>query len=79
MIFRLLYPITDLIDEKFWKAFWECFHCECPGLTLCCSHVNMILLFTMLGHYHLWVGGAEHNDVSTKNLMYDKKMRTVAF
>jgi hypothetical protein len=26
----------------------------------------------MLGHYHLWVGGVEHNDISAKNLMYDK-------
>ena len=26
----------------------------------------------MLGHHHLWVGGVEHNDISVKNLMYDK-------
>jgi hypothetical protein len=34
------------------------------------SHVDT---FAMLGHYHLWVGGVEHNDVSVKNLMYDKR------
>jgi hypothetical protein len=26
----------------------------------------------VLGHYHLWVGGVEHSDISVKNLMYDK-------
>ena len=26
----------------------------------------------MLGHYHLWLGGVEHNDISVNNLMYDK-------
>lgn len=26
----------------------------------------------VLGHYCLWVGGVEHNDISAKNLMYDK-------
>jgi hypothetical protein len=26
----------------------------------------------VLGHHHLWVGGVEHNDISVKNLMYDK-------
>ena len=26
----------------------------------------------VLGHHHLWVGGIEHNDISVKNLMYDK-------
>ena len=26
----------------------------------------------MLGHYHLWDGGVEHNDISVKNLMYNK-------
>jgi hypothetical protein len=26
----------------------------------------------MIGHYHLWAGGIEHNDISVKNLMYDK-------
>jgi hypothetical protein len=26
----------------------------------------------VLGHYHLWLGGVEHNDISVKNLMYDK-------
>jgi hypothetical protein len=25
----------------------------------------------MLGHYHLWVGGVQHNDISVENLMYD--------
>ncbi|KAF8465154.1 hypothetical protein DFH94DRAFT_639862 [Russula ochroleuca] len=50
MLFRRLYPITDLVGEKFWKAFWECFRC----------------------HYHLWLGGVEHNDISVNNLMYDK-------
>ena len=26
----------------------------------------------MVGHYHLWLGGVEHNDISATNLMYDK-------
>jgi Fungal protein kinase len=26
----------------------------------------------VLGHYHLWHGGVEHNDISVSNLMYDK-------
>ena len=26
----------------------------------------------MLGHHRLWIGGVEHNDISVKNLMYDK-------
>jgi hypothetical protein len=26
----------------------------------------------VLGHYHLWVGGVQHNDISVENLMYDK-------
>jgi hypothetical protein len=26
----------------------------------------------VLGHYHLWHGGVEHNDISASNLMYDK-------
>jgi Fungal protein kinase len=34
MLFRRLYPVTDLIGERFWKAFWECFRCKCT-LTLC--------------------------------------------
>jgi len=50
ILFRRLYPITDLVGDEFWKAFWECFRCHC----------------------HLWVGGVKHNDISVKNLMYDK-------
>jgi hypothetical protein len=26
----------------------------------------------LVGHYHLWIGGVEHSDISVKNLMYDK-------
>ena len=26
----------------------------------------------MLGHYYLSLGGVEHNDISEKNLMYDR-------
>jgi Fungal protein kinase len=26
----------------------------------------------VLGHYQLWLGGVEHNDISVNNLMYDK-------
>ena len=29
MLSRRLYPITELIGEQFWKAFWECFRCKC--------------------------------------------------
>jgi hypothetical protein len=36
MLFRRLYPITDLIGEKFWKAFWECFHCAYTRSLDCC-------------------------------------------
>jgi hypothetical protein len=28
MLFRRLYPITDLTGERFWKAFWQCFRCK---------------------------------------------------
>jgi hypothetical protein len=37
ILFRRLYPITDLTGEKFWKAFWECFFCECTSAL--CSNV----------------------------------------
>ena len=26
----------------------------------------------MPGHYHLWIGGVEHNDIIVTNLMYDR-------
>jgi hypothetical protein len=29
ILFRRLYPITDLTGDDFWKAFWECFRCKC--------------------------------------------------
>ena len=29
-------------------------------------------VIAVLGHRHLWVDGVEHNDISVKNLMYDK-------
>jgi hypothetical protein len=28
--------------------------------------------FAVLGHHRLWLGGVQHNDISVKNLMYDK-------
>jgi hypothetical protein len=28
LLFRRLYPITNLIGDKFWEVFWECFRCE---------------------------------------------------
>jgi hypothetical protein len=28
MVFRRLYPITDLIQEQFLAAFWDCFRCK---------------------------------------------------
>jgi len=28
MLFRRLYPITDLTGDRFWKAFWQCFRCH---------------------------------------------------
>jgi hypothetical protein len=34
MVFRRLHPITDLIGERFWSAYWECFHCECISYAL---------------------------------------------
>ena len=33
MLFRRLYPITDLTGKKFWDAFWECYDCKCPPLS----------------------------------------------
>ncbi|KAF8871145.1 hypothetical protein BD779DRAFT_1478399 [Infundibulicybe gibba] len=27
-LFRRSYPITDLVGEEFWSAFWECFRCH---------------------------------------------------
>ncbi|KAH9990115.1 hypothetical protein BJV77DRAFT_919392, partial [Russula vinacea] len=50
ILFRRLYPITDLIGDQFWNAFRDCFRC----------------------HYRLWLGGVQHNDISVKNLMYDR-------
>jgi hypothetical protein len=41
MLFRRLYPITDLTGEKFWKAFWECFCCKCTA-TLCCNVLTIL-------------------------------------
>ena len=29
MLSRRLYPITELVGEGFWNAFWECFRCKC--------------------------------------------------
>ena len=29
MLFRRLYPITNLVSEQFWTVFWECFRCKC--------------------------------------------------
>jgi len=40
MLFRRLYPITELIGEEFWKAFWECFLCECTSAPCC----NVLIL-----------------------------------
>ncbi|KAF8877421.1 hypothetical protein BD779DRAFT_110091 [Infundibulicybe gibba] len=28
IVFRRLYPITDLVGAEFWEAFWECFRCH---------------------------------------------------
>jgi hypothetical protein len=28
MLFRRLYPITELTGDRFWKAFWQCFRCK---------------------------------------------------
>ena len=35
MLFRRLYPITDLTGDRFWKAFWECFRCKFTWSTRC--------------------------------------------
>jgi hypothetical protein len=70
MLFRRWYPITDLIGEPFWKAFWDCFRCKrTPTFH---SHTYADDVLAALGHYHLWLGGVEHNDISVKNLMYNK-------
>ena len=42
MLFRRLYPITDLVGDKFWKTFWECFRCECTPT------IRSLLLMTHL-------------------------------
>jgi Fungal protein kinase len=31
MLSRRLYPITELVGEKFWNVFWECFRCKCQS------------------------------------------------
>jgi Fungal protein kinase len=41
MLFRRLYPITDLTGEKFWQAFWECYFCKCTP-ALCCSALMLL-------------------------------------
>ena len=69
ILFRRLYPITDLTEDKFWNAFWDCFRCKCPSTIRC--HMLMTS-FAVLGHHRLWLGGVQHNDISVKNLMYDK-------
>ncbi|KAF8875561.1 hypothetical protein BD779DRAFT_209435 [Infundibulicybe gibba] len=28
IVYRKLYPITDLIGKEFWRIFWECFRCH---------------------------------------------------
>jgi len=28
ILFRRLYPITNLIGDRFWEVFWECFRCH---------------------------------------------------
>ena len=71
MLFRRLYPITDLVGEEFWKAFWECFRCKCSPSHLCHMLIKNNTL-AVLGHFYLWKGGVEHNDISVKNLMYDR-------
>lgn len=40
MLFRRLYPITDLTGDRFWKAFWECFCCKCA--TPCCNVLTIL-------------------------------------
>ena len=40
MLFRRLYPITDLLGDEFWKAFWECYRCKCTPALYC----NMLML-----------------------------------
>jgi hypothetical protein len=42
MLLRRLDPITDLTGEEFWKAFWECFTCECAS-GLCCNVLTLML------------------------------------
>jgi Fungal protein kinase len=48
MLSRRLYPITELVGEKFWKAFWECFRCKCQShchhlfLNICWYQVTVI-------------------------------------
>ena len=37
MLFRRLYPITDLTGDRFWKAFWQCFRCKCTSSIRCQS------------------------------------------
>lgn len=34
ILFRRLYPITDLIGDQFWEAFWDCFRCKCTPTIL---------------------------------------------
>ena len=41
MLFRRLYPITELIGEEFWKAFWECFVCGCTSAP-CCNVLTLL-------------------------------------
>ena len=41
MLFRRLYPITDLTGERFWKAFRECFLCKRTP-ALCCNVLTLL-------------------------------------
>lgn len=40
MLFRRLYPITELTGENFWKAFWECFRCTWSPTHVFLSHAE---------------------------------------
>jgi hypothetical protein len=62
-----IHPIAELVGERFWKAFWECFRCKCRSQSPFISEHLLVL-----GHCYLWEGGIKHNDISVGNLMNDK-------
>jgi len=73
---KRLCPLTDLVGDELWKAFWECYRCESSLFRLLSILPSgQCLTFLILGHFHLFKSGIRHSDISDTNLMYDPSTR----